>query len=59
MNAKTGERIWHYQTVHHGVWDYDLPGGPVLCDIKVDGQPIKAVAQMTKTGFTFVFDRAK
>ncbi len=46
------------QTVHHGLWDYDLPGAPVLCDIKVDGQPIKAVAQITKTGFTFVFDRA-
>lgn len=57
LNAKTGERIWHYQTVHHGVWDYDLPGAPVLCDIKVDGRPIKAVAQITKTGFTFVFDR--
>jgi quinoprotein glucose dehydrogenase len=57
LNAKTGERVWHFQTVHHGLWDYDLPGAPVLCDIKVDGQPIKAVAQITKTGFTFVFDR--
>lgn len=58
VNAATGERIWHFQTVHHGVWDYDLPGAPVLCDIKVDGKLIKAVAQITKTGFTFVFDRA-
>ncbi len=58
VDAKTGERVWHFQTVHHGLWDYDLPGAPVLCDIKVDGQPIKAVAQITKTGFTFVFDRA-
>jgi quinoprotein glucose dehydrogenase len=57
LNAATGERIWHFQTVHHGVWDYDLPGAPVLCDIKVDGRAIKAVAQITKTGFTFVFDR--
>jgi quinoprotein glucose dehydrogenase len=56
-DAKTGKRIWHYQTVHHGLWDYDLPAAPVLCDIKVDGRPIKAVAQITKTGFTFVFDR--
>jgi quinoprotein glucose dehydrogenase len=58
VDATTGKRIWHYQTVHHGLWDYDLPGAPVLCDIKVDGKPIKAVAQITKTGFTFVFDRA-
>jgi len=58
VEAKTGKRVWHFQTVHHGLWDYDLPGAPVLCDIKVDGKPIKAVAQITKTGFTFVFDRA-
>jgi quinoprotein glucose dehydrogenase len=58
VEAKTGKRVWHYQTVHHGLWDYDLPGAPVLCDIKVDGKPIKAVAQITKSGFTFVFDRA-
>jgi len=57
VEAATGKRVWHFQTVHHGVWDYDLPGAPVLCDIKVDGKPIKAVAQITKTGFTFVFDR--
>lgn len=57
VDVTTGKRVWHYQTVHHGVWDYDLPGAPVLCDINVDGQPIKAVAQITKTGFTFVFDR--
>jgi len=58
VEAATGKRVWHFQTVHHGLWDYDLPGAPVLCDIKVDGKPIKAVAQITKTGFTFVFDRA-
>jgi quinoprotein glucose dehydrogenase len=57
VDATTGKRVWHFQTVHHGLWDYDLPGAPVLCDIKVDGKPIKAVAQITKTGFTFVFDR--
>jgi quinoprotein glucose dehydrogenase len=57
VEAATGKRVWHYQTVHHGLWDYDLPAAPVLCDIKVDGKPIKAVAQITKTGFTFVFDR--
>jgi quinoprotein glucose dehydrogenase len=58
VEAKTGKRVWHYQTVHHGLWDYDLPGAPVLCDITVNGRRIKAVAQITKTGFTFVFDRA-
>jgi quinoprotein glucose dehydrogenase len=57
LEAKTGKRIWHYQTVHHGVWDYDLPAAPVLCNIKVNGKQIKAVAQITKTGFCFVFDR--
>ncbi len=57
LDATTGKRVWHYQTVHHGVWDYDLPGAPVLCDIKVAGREIPAVAQITKTGFTFVFDR--
>jgi glucose dehydrogenase len=57
VDATTGKRIWHFQTVHHGLWDYDLPAAPVLCDIKVDGRAIKAVAQITKTGFTFVFDR--
>ena len=57
VDATTGKRVWHFQTVHHGLWDYDLPAAPVLCDIKVDGKPIKAVAQITKTGFTFVFDR--
>ena len=57
LEAKTGKRVWHYQTVHHGVWDYDLPAAPVLCEIKVNGKRIKAVAQITKTGFCFVFDR--
>lgn len=58
LEAKTGKRVWHFQTVHHGVWDYDLPAAPVLCDIRVGGRRIKAVAQITKTGFCFVFDRA-
>jgi quinoprotein glucose dehydrogenase len=57
VEAKTGKRVWHFQTVHHGVWDYDLPAAPVLCNIKVNGKSIKAVAQISKTGFTFVFDR--
>ena len=58
VDVETGERVWHYQTVHHGLWDYDLPAAPILMDITVNGTPIKAVAQITKQGFTFVFDRA-
>ena len=57
LDAKTGERVWHFQTVHHGIWDYDLPAAPVLIDITVDGKDIPAVAQITKHGLTFVFDR--
>lgn len=58
LDAETGERIWHFQFVHHTVWDYDPPAAPNLIDITVDGRLIKAVAQITKQGFTFVFDRA-
>src|SRR5262249_8913085 len=48
---------WHYQTLHHDIWDGDLPAPPVLLDITVAGKKIPAVAQVTKTGMTFVFDR--
>ena len=57
VNAETGERVWHFQAVHHGIWDYDLPAAPILVDITVDGREIKAAVQVTKQGFTFVFDR--
>ncbi|MEX2469560.1 MAG: pyrroloquinoline quinone-dependent dehydrogenase [Pseudohongiellaceae bacterium] len=57
VDVHTGARRWHYQTVHHGVWDYDLPAAATLVDITVDGRPIKAVAQISKQGFTYVFDR--
>ncbi|MBG11056.1 MAG: pyrroloquinoline quinone-dependent dehydrogenase, partial [Gammaproteobacteria bacterium] len=57
VSAETGERIWHFQTVHHGLWDYDLPAAPTLVDITVDDRRIKAVAQISKQGFTYVFDR--
>lgn len=57
LDAKSGERVWHFQTVHHPIWDYDLPAPPVLIDINVDGKEIAAVAQITKQGTTFVFDR--
>ena len=57
LDAKTGKRVWHFQTLHHDIWDYDLPAPPVLLDITVAGKKIPAVAQVTKPGFTFVFDR--
>ncbi len=57
LDVKTGKRMWHFQAVHHGIWDYDLPAAPVLADIRVDGKVIKAVAQVSKQGFTYVFDR--
>ena len=57
VEATTGKRIWHFQMVHHGLWDYDLPAAPNLVDITVGGKRIKAVAQVTKQGFCFVFDR--
>ena len=58
VNVETGEKVWHFQFVHHGLWDYDLPAAPNLVDITVDGRKIKAIAQITKQGETFVFDRA-
>ncbi|MEE2638332.1 MAG: pyrroloquinoline quinone-dependent dehydrogenase [Acidobacteriota bacterium] len=58
LDLETGERVWHFQFVHHGLWDYDIPAAPNLIDITVAGRRIKAVAQITKQGFTFVFDRA-
>ena len=54
---RPAQRVWHFQMVHHGVWDYDLPAAPNLVDITVDGQRIQAVAQVTKQGFCYVFDR--
>jgi quinoprotein glucose dehydrogenase len=57
VRCATGQRVWHYQIVHHDLWDYDLPAAPVLADITVDGRPIKAVVQVTKQAFAFVFDR--
>jgi quinoprotein glucose dehydrogenase len=57
VEAKTGKRVWHYQLVHHDIWDYDTVAPPILIDITVDGKKIKAVAQVTKQGFTYVFDR--
>ncbi len=57
VDLELGTRVWHYQIVHHDIWDYDLPAAPVVADIVVDGKPRKVVAQVTKVGFLFVFDR--
>lgn len=57
LDARTGKRKWHFQTVHHNIWDYDLPAQPNLIEILRDGSLVPAVAQVTKTGFTFVFHR--
>jgi quinoprotein glucose dehydrogenase len=57
LNAKTGERVWHYQFVHHDVWDRDLPTAPALITLERDGKNIDAVAQPTKSGYIFIFDR--
>jgi quinoprotein glucose dehydrogenase len=57
LNAATGKIAWHFQIVHHGLWDYDIPTAPNLMNLKVDGKDIKAAVQVTKQGFVFAFDR--
>ncbi len=57
LNANTGERIWHYQFVRHDIWDYDPPAAPNLITVQHDGKWVDAVAQVTKTGYVFVFNR--
>jgi quinoprotein glucose dehydrogenase len=57
LDARTGKRVWHFQGVHHGVWDYDFPAAPTLADITVSGKRIRAAVQVSKQGFAYVFDR--
>jgi quinoprotein glucose dehydrogenase len=57
LDARTGKRVWHFQLVHHDIWDWDVAAPPILADITVGGKKIKAVAQVTKQAFTYVFDR--
>ncbi|HEY9183374.1 MAG TPA: PQQ-binding-like beta-propeller repeat protein, partial [Gammaproteobacteria bacterium] len=57
VDLNTGERKWHYQLVHHGIWDFDIPCAPILFDTVIDGRTVKAVAQPTKQAFLYVFDR--
>ncbi len=57
VDLRTGQRKWHYQFVHHGIWDMDIPCAPILADITINGQTVKAVAQPTKQAFLYVLDR--
>lgn len=63
LDARTGERVWHFQTVHHGLWDFDLPGAPILMTLNADGgaaaggRAVDAVAVAGKTGFVYAFER--
>ena len=57
IEAKNGNKVWHFQTVHHGLWDYDIPAPPVLATVQIDGRSRDIVAVPTKMGFLFVFDR--
>ncbi len=57
VDVETGERVWHYQMVRHGLWDYDPPAAPNVLDVVVDGRPVRALAQVTKQAFVFAFDR--
>lgn len=57
LNVETGERVWHFQAVHHGLWDYDFPCAPILLDVAIEGKPRKTVVQLSKQAFCYVFDR--
>jgi quinoprotein glucose dehydrogenase len=57
VDLKTGQRKWHFQLVHHGIWDMDIPCAPILMDLTVDGRAVKAIGQPTKQGWIYVFDR--
>jgi glucose dehydrogenase len=57
LDARTGQMKWYFQTIHHDIWDWDNPTNPILVDVTVNGRPRQIVAQVTKQGFTFVFDR--
>jgi len=57
LDIKTGKMIWYQQLVHHDIWDYDMPPHPILVDLTVEGKPVRAVVQLTKQAFAYVFDR--
>jgi len=57
LDARTGKRVWHFQTIHHDIWDWDNTAAPILADVTIDGRARRIVAQITKQGFVFVLDR--
>src|SRR5262245_21654904 len=57
LEVGTGRRVWHFQTTHHGLWDYDLPAAPVLADVTIQGRRRKVLAQVSKQAFVYVLDR--
>ena len=57
LDVRTGERVWHYQLVHHDIWNYDTPTAPILMDVEVDGEMIPGVFQATKQAFVYAFNR--
>jgi quinoprotein glucose dehydrogenase len=57
LDAQTGERVWHFQTIHHDIWDWDNPTAPILDDVVIDGRERRILVQLTKQGFAFVLDR--
>jgi len=57
LDVESGKKIWHFQAVHHGQWDYDFPCAPILADVTIDSRPRKIVAQLSKQAFCYVFDR--
>ena len=57
LQASTGKLVWYFQMVHHDIWDYDPPAQPMLITVRQNGKPIPAVAELTKMGFVFIFDR--
>jgi quinoprotein glucose dehydrogenase len=57
LDASTGERVWHYQTIHHDIWDWDNPTAPILADVTIDGRERQILAQISKQGFVYVLDR--
>ena len=58
LDAETGKLIWHFQGVHHDLWDRDFPSPPALLTVQHDGKPVDAIAQTTKQGYLYLFDRA-
>src|SRR6185503_17643066 len=57
LDANTGKRLWHFQSVHHDISDHDIPCPPVVCTFKQNGKAVDAVAQVTKTGYVYLFNR--